>query len=186
MAIPEMDVEGIGCKSVGWKVTTVPLGRVTKLAVLRPLEIVTAPDAPLMTVWPRESVVVTMADPALSLKGEETVDIPLVEPDSVGCVTVSVGGSAEPAAVVVPDPDDVLVAAVPIPKGMDTGELEADGEMFESDPLGAALPVGLVAVVAGRLEAGGGLGMLVVIVVKYVVVVPVGCAGAAEVDCPRH
>lgn len=65
---PEMGVEENGCESVGWKVTTVPSGRVTKLAVLRLLEIVTAPDTSLTTVWPRELVVVTIADPALPLR----------------------------------------------------------------------------------------------------------------------
>lgn len=97
---------------------------------------------------------------------------------------MSVGGSAEPGAVAVPVSDDVLVAAVPVSERLVAGGAEANGGPFDGDPLGAALPVALVSVAVGMLDVDGGLGMLVVIVVKYVVVVPVGCAGAVEVDWP--
>ena len=73
MTRPVVDAGELAGDSVGWKVTTVPPGRVSTLVLLNPLGIVTAPDVSLMTVCPRESVVVTMPDSEVGETGCKVV-----------------------------------------------------------------------------------------------------------------
>lgn len=149
---------------VGWKVTIELSGKVTTLAVEIPVGSVTAPELSEITVCPRELVVVTI--PGI-------VEEPGVVVEEPGVIEEEPGGIEE-------DPGGTLLLLT----GGTTAVLLA-GEIVAVELL-VRVTIDVLLLAGGTtvmlVEVDSVVGMLVVIVVTQVVVVPVVCTGADEVE----